>query len=56
VSVLTLLLDDARAGDESAFLRLIEPVLPAAERLARAMLDGRPEAEDALQEAVVSAW
>jgi RNA polymerase sigma-70 factor (ECF subfamily) len=56
VSVLTLLLDDARAGDESAFLRLIEPVLPAAERLARAMLDGRPEAEDALQEAVVNAW
>jgi RNA polymerase sigma-70 factor (ECF subfamily) len=45
VSVLTLLLDDARAGDESAFLRL-----------ARAMLDGRPEAEDALQEAVVNAW
>jgi RNA polymerase sigma-70 factor (ECF subfamily) len=51
-----VLLDDARAGDESAFLGLIEPVLPAAERLARAMLDGRPEAEDALQEAVVNAW
>jgi RNA polymerase sigma-70 factor (ECF subfamily) len=56
VSVVTLLFDEARAGDESAFLRLIEPVLPAGERLARAMLDGRPEAEDALQEAVVSAW
>ena len=56
VGVVTLLVEGARAGDESAFLRLIEPVLPAAERLARAMLDGRPEAEDALQEAVVNAW
>ena len=56
VSAVTLLGEGARAGHESAFLRLIEPVLPAAQRLARAMLDGRPEAEDALQEAVVNAW
>jgi RNA polymerase sigma-70 factor (ECF subfamily) len=43
-------------GDQARFLRLIEPALPGAHRLARAMLDGRPEAEDAVQEAVIKAW
>lgn len=45
-------MDESRLG----FLRLVEAVLPAAHRLARAMLDGRAEAEDAVQEAVVKAW
>ncbi len=44
------------AVDQSRFVALLEPVLPRASRLARVMLDGRPEAEDAVQEAVVSAW
>lgn len=48
--------DEAKAGDHASFVALIEPVLPAAYRLARAMLRSDTEAEDAVQEAVLNAW
>jgi RNA polymerase sigma-70 factor, ECF subfamily len=47
---------DGRALDQAAFVELIEPVLPAAHRLAAAMLRSDTEAEDAVQEAVFKAW
>jgi RNA polymerase sigma-70 factor, ECF subfamily len=47
---------DGRALDQAAFVELIEPVLPAAHRLAAAMLRSDTEAEDAVQEAVYKAW
>ena len=46
----------AEAVDQTAFVALVEPVLPAAYRLARAMLRSDIEAEDAVQEAVLKAW
>lgn len=47
---------EASATDQSAFMALVEPVLPAAYRLAVAMLHSEVEAEDAVQEAVLNAW
>ena len=44
------------AIDEPAFLSLVQPVLPTAQRLARAMLGSPNEAEDAVQEATLKAW
>ena len=51
----------ARGGEEAGsaeagFVALVEPILPAAYRLARAMLRSEIEAEDAVQEAVLNAW
>src|ERR1700682_1000216 len=46
----------ARAGDASAFERLLEPAVRPATRLAFAMLQDRPEAEDAFQESALRAW
>lgn len=46
----------AIAGDEKEFMDLVEPVLPAAHRLAFGMLRAQSEAEDAVQEAVLKAW
>lgn len=46
----------AIGGDENEFMALMEPVLPAAYRLASGMLQSRSEAEDAVQEAVLRAW
>jgi RNA polymerase sigma-70 factor (ECF subfamily) len=51
-----VLVQDAIAGDEQAFVRLVEPLLPAAYRLAVGMLRNDSEAEDAVQEAVFKAW
>lgn len=49
-------LSDARRGDEDAFDALLSPLLDPAFRLATVMLDGRSDAEDAVQEAAVKAW
>ena len=45
-----------QALDEAGFMALVEPELPAAYRLAAAMLHSETEAEDAVQEAVLNAW
>lgn len=48
--------EDAAAGDQGAFMALVEPLLPTALRLAVAMLRSNSDAEDAVQEAVLKAW
>lgn len=50
------LIGRARGGDETAFVELLEPLWDLAYRLAFAMLAQREAAEDAVQEAVLSAW
>ena len=47
---------EATTRDAAAFVALVEPVLPAAYRLAVAMLRSQPDAEDAVQEATSKAW
>jgi DNA-directed RNA polymerase specialized sigma24 family protein len=47
---------EATTRDAAAFVALVEPVLPAAYRLAVAMLRSKPDAEDAVQEAMAKAW
>ena len=42
--------------DAAGFVALVEPVLPAAYRLAVAMLRSTTDAEDAVQEAMFKAW
>lgn len=44
------------ASGAEAFMRLAEPLLPVAYRLAVGMLRSRDEAEDAVQEAMYRAW
>lgn len=56
VSLAQPLVQDARAGDQGAFVLLVEPLLPGAYRLAVGMLQSDSEAEDAVQEAVFKAW
>jgi RNA polymerase sigma-70 factor, ECF subfamily len=56
VSLHLTLVQDATAGDQAAFVLLIEPHLPAAYRLAVGMLRSESDAEDAVQEAVLNAW
>src|SRR3989440_12012698 len=46
----------ASQGDADSFSVLIEPLLDPAYRLAAVMLNDRPAAEDAVQEASVKAW
>ena len=46
----------ARAGDEAAFERVLEPLLVPAHELAFAVLRDRHAAEDAVQESAVRAW
>ena len=58
---LTIAADDyavgqAIAGDERAFAALVGPLIEPALRLAYSMLNDRGEAEDAIQEALASAW
>ncbi|HSS61629.1 MAG TPA: RNA polymerase sigma factor [Candidatus Limnocylindrales bacterium] len=43
-------------GNAESFARLIEPMLDSAYRLAAVMLNDRPAAEDAVQEASIKAW
>jgi RNA polymerase sigma-70 factor, ECF subfamily len=56
VSIAPVLVQDAQAGDQQAFMQLVEPHLPAAYRLAIGMLRSETEAEDAVQDAVLKAW
>jgi len=46
----------ARAGDDAAFERVLEPLLVPAHDLAFAVLRDRQAAEDAVQESAVLAW
>ena len=46
----------ASQGDADSFSVLIEPLLDPAYRLAAVMLNDRPAAEDAVQEAALKAW
>lgn len=46
----------AKAGDQIAYERLLEPAIRSATRLAFAMLHDRSEAEDAFQESALRAW
>jgi RNA polymerase sigma-70 factor (ECF subfamily) len=50
------LAQEAVGGDQQAFMLLVEPVLPAAYRIAVGMLRSESDAEDAVQEAVLKAW
>jgi RNA polymerase sigma factor (sigma-70 family) len=50
------LVQEARGGDQQAFVLLIEPLLPGAYRLAVGMLRSESDAEDAVQEAAYKAW
>ncbi|HAP89465.1 MAG TPA: hypothetical protein DCR15_06760 [Arthrobacter bacterium] len=43
-------------GQQRVFMALLEPVLPGAFRLAFGMLRSEADAEDAVQESVLSAW
>jgi RNA polymerase sigma-70 factor, ECF subfamily len=45
-----------RPADAAAFVELLEPILPAAYRLAFGMLRSEADAEDAVQEAALNAW
>jgi RNA polymerase sigma factor (sigma-70 family) len=56
VGIATTSIEDALAGDQRAFMELLEPELPGAYRLAVGMLRDQSEAEDAVQEAVLKAW
>jgi RNA polymerase sigma-70 factor (ECF subfamily) len=56
VSLAQVLVQDALAGDQQAFVVLVEPLLPDAYRLAVGMLRNDSEAEDAVQDAVFKAW
>jgi RNA polymerase sigma-70 factor (ECF subfamily) len=56
VSIANVHVQDALAGDEAAFVQLLEPLLPGAYRLAVGMLGSESEAEDAVQESVFKAW
>jgi RNA polymerase sigma-70 factor (ECF subfamily) len=50
------LVQEASGGDQVAFMLLVEPLLPAAYRLAVGMLRSESDAEDAVQEGVLKAW
>jgi RNA polymerase sigma-70 factor (ECF subfamily) len=55
-SLPALLLSQARAGDRDAFDALVGPLIEPAFHLAFGLLHDRHEAEDAVQEAALSAW
>jgi RNA polymerase sigma-70 factor, ECF subfamily len=48
--------EEVAGRDANAFVAMVEPILPAAYRLAVGMLRSRYEAEDAVQEAMYKAW
>jgi len=50
------LIEQAKAGDSEAFEEAVRPLLPSAYRLAFGMLLDRCAAEDAVQDAVLTAW
>jgi RNA polymerase sigma-70 factor, ECF subfamily len=49
-------IQEAIAGDQRTFMELLQPLLPGAYRLAVVLLKTTPEAEDAVQDAVLKAW
>jgi RNA polymerase sigma factor (sigma-70 family) len=53
---MTIAIAPVSAEDSDAFAQAIRPLLPVAHRLAYGMLQSSPEAEDAVQEAVLKAW
>jgi RNA polymerase sigma-70 factor (ECF subfamily) len=56
MSIALTLVEEAFDGDRQSFMLLVEPLLPAAFRLAVGMLRSQSDAEDAVQEAVLRAW
>lgn len=50
------LVQEATGDDQAGFMLLLEPLLPAAYRLAIGMLRSQADAEDAVQDAVLKAW
>jgi RNA polymerase sigma-70 factor (ECF subfamily) len=48
--------EDEATRDATAFVVLVEPLLPVAHRLAVGMLRSNQDAEDAVQEAMYKAW
>ena len=56
MSLAAPLVQEALDGDRHSFMQLVEPLLPAAYQLAVGMLRSEPDAEDAVQEAVLKAW
>jgi RNA polymerase sigma-70 factor (ECF subfamily) len=50
------LIRHAKAGDKLAYEELLRPSLTPATRLARVLLGGPGEAEDAVQEAAIKGW
>src|SRR6185295_7798107 len=48
--------EQARRGDSAAFVALIEERQAAMTRVAMAILGNRPDAEDALQDALTALW
>ncbi len=46
----------AQSGDQEAFRKLVESYAPLTERVARAMLYNRADAEEAVQDAWLDAW
>jgi RNA polymerase sigma-70 factor (ECF subfamily) len=48
--------EQALAGDDAAFAALVGPLVEPALQLAYSMLDDQAEAEDATQDALMSAW
>jgi RNA polymerase sigma factor (sigma-70 family) len=51
-----MLVEDAKQGDQVAFVSLLEPMLEPGYRLACGMLHDHQGAEDAVQEAAFKAW
>jgi len=56
MSLAPTMMREAVAGDQEAFMLLVQPLLPVAYRLAVGMLRSQSAAEDAVQEGVLKAW
>jgi RNA polymerase sigma-70 factor (ECF subfamily) len=56
VSLAPVVSHDAVTGDEREFMLLLQPLLPAAHRLAVGMLRSQSDADDAVQNALLNAW
>jgi RNA polymerase sigma-70 factor (ECF subfamily) len=56
MSLAPMIIREGVAGDQEAFMLLVQPLLPVAYRLAVGMLRSQTDAEDAVQEGVLKAW